>query len=209
MLGALLMVFVITENLLGVSANYQQEATLFSNYEKDKRSGNNVFLDQSFYPDLRKQNFDRQARSTCVKGVWLFYASRDYSQNENEQMEYYYHVGDSENCVNFRNIGGRVSSARYAGYSNNYRGSTLTVYEKTYFRAGQWMVDRESSDVGFKGVSFIVTGNDPWTIFSERGFGGKWQCVHSQTNNYVPDFIHDTSTINFPNGIRSVRKGCR
>jgi len=185
---------------------YNQRATLFSGTGS---TGAFINLVETYVPDLNAQSFDNKAYSNCVTGSWLFFENSNYNPG-NALMEYYF--GPNNYCSNFQNLGGRVSSARFAGDPKDYRLDSFTLFVGTYFQGTEeyTVSDLGNLNLDNQASSLIVTGRSPWTVYAQPKFAGDKVCVYPPTSSdYAPAFIYDTNNINIPNRtIRSVRKGC-
>lgn len=184
-----------------------QQAKLYSGRDG---AGQFITLTEQYAPDLRNQLFDNTANSACVTGVWLFYDNANYNPARGT-MEYVF--GPNNYCINFSNLGGRLTAAKFSGWPKDYKANTLTLYQGDYFQGAEEYthVDLPNLNLDRAAASLIVTGLSPWTVYALPNYGGDKVCVYPpNSNNYTPAFVYDLNRINIPiNSIRSVRLGCQ
>jgi len=125
-------------------------------------------------------------------------------------MEYVF--GPNNFCVNYNNIGGLVTSVRFAGSPRDYRADTFTLYQDDYFQSKEeyTITDLPVVDMIGNHKSIIITGASPWTVYDRTYYAGNAICLYPpESTNYQPALIVDTLDVSIPHGsIQSVRKGC-
>jgi len=127
-------------------------------------------------------------------------------------MEYVFEP--KEKCVNFKSLGGYVSSVRAVGALEDYRQDSLTLYVDPYFQNEEEFSVGDLPHLRLNGriSSLIITGSSHWTIYDKPSFGGRGICLQiTPTPEYAPSFVQDTTELDpiVPHGsIASVRKGC-
>jgi len=127
-------------------------------------------------------------------------------------MEYFFEP--SFKCVNFNDLGGYVSSAKYVGDQNDYRAQTITFFQTVYFQGREEYVtgDVPTFQSNLYISSLIITGQESWTVYDQTYYGGQGICLTPNQNPYyTPAFVTDTLDVSpvIPHGsIASVRKGC-
>ncbi|KAG0701252.1 hypothetical protein GWK47_025339 [Chionoecetes opilio] len=170
----------------------------------------------NYAPDLYTYNFDNVIDSVKQTGMWIYYENVNYNLSPGKV----YFVHGIDITVNFpAEYSDVTSSLRFVGSLEELNGDTITFYEGNSFTASEYFTLVDASSFGQmsgKISSVIVTGRNPWTIYSGEGFSGDRLCVYPNTDS---DHVHDqyldlgifpnSQSLGVPdNSIRSVKKGC-
>ncbi|CAL4192645.1 unnamed protein product, partial [Meganyctiphanes norvegica] len=106
----------------------------------------------------------------------------------------------------------QASSVRYAG-TGNLDDETITIYHSPEYAGGEIMFIREEpffGDYNNEASSMIITGETPWTVYSDPGYHGDSVCLQPWPIGNGQWFgAWNNRDIGMPNNeISSVQKGC-
>lgn len=137
---------------------------------------------------------------------WLFYDKEQYDPDLTDAPAAYA-WGTQYNFVLGDFIKRKVSSVRHAGPSREFdTRDTLTVYQGDYFKGQAVELYNEQVSFPFGSAnSVIVTGCEPWTLYSAPGYNGLKVCAYPG-DNCTPSFY--TTAPVFGGGAGSMRRGC-
>jgi len=155
---------------------------------------------------LGAKDFDNKAASTCFTGAWVFFDKKNFKEGGSE-----YVFAPEEYCLDLENIGGEVSSARFAGLPDA-RENAITVYKEPFFFGDQKIISEDVAnlqDFDQKVASFIITGKSEWTTYSEPNFKGNVTCLYIfASDNFTPTFVPEVTTLKITKKtIRSLKLG--
>ncbi|KAK7083806.1 hypothetical protein SK128_010488 [Halocaridina rubra] len=187
-----------------------QEVTLYSS---TGCTGSSVYINGDV-PDLAAVGFNDIANSALKNGIWIFYENGNYNAVGGQTLLFW----SINYCSDFdpeeRNM---VSSLRYAGKQDSLNGETFSLYEGYFFTGQEYWSDTDNADLGDfndRATSLMITGQSPWTIYSDNGFGGMPLCFYPDT--YIEagferidlGYFADLAMYGFDKAVSSVAKGC-
>jgi len=147
----------------------------------------------------------------CISGIWIFYSNENYNLGSPNSPSWWVY-GDNL-CMDLpRYMGTTVSSIRFTGAPDDMNYSSINLYFEEYF-----IGDEEYSydDQPFlksdnRGVSLIVTGCIPWTLYQYDNYKGFHVCVFpANIVSCIPGFYTNKHSLGrLAADISSVRRGC-
>jgi hypothetical protein len=205
-----LAIILTTAALVSGQYQYEPRAAL---HEDTGGFGSFVSLtSDGFYNNLATVGYSNRAYSTCLLGAWIFYDDLNFNNYGGADMEYIFRPLSAPQCVDFDNLGGRATSARFVGNPINYRDETITFYQHDFFQGPQKYVFMDYPSLNFYASSLIITGQTSWTVYDQPNYEGQGICITpNESPTYEPALVTDTLDMSpeFPHGaIASVRKGC-
>merc|ERR1711915_798074 len=106
----------------------------------------------------------------------------------------------------------RASSMRFTGAPDDWTASTINMYYNEYFIGDEEYAYNDVSAVlrNNAAKSVIVTGCQPWTVYSNTGYTGNCKCLYPEnTSTCKPGFYSTESSLGYMSrSISSARKGC-
>ncbi|KAK7086528.1 hypothetical protein SK128_001235, partial [Halocaridina rubra] len=146
-------------------------------YSGPGQTGEELYT-EDYLAELSVVDFDEKAVSICAEGVWLVYENHKYN---GAGMGTVTPIVASNECTDLPvETSGLVTSIRQAGSPTNASKPTLTLYAYTNFRGPEMYLTKDWSDLDIfndESYSAIVTGDQPWTVYTYDNYQGSGTCL--------------------------------
>jgi len=184
-----------------------QSLTCFSRAQGE----GNILRATDYIEDLTRYNFDNQARSCCVTGVWVVYGREGYNKRYPTEPNWWVYGADY--CTDVpRGFENKASSIRFVGAPDDWKYDTLNLYFENYFIGEEEFMydDKSVLQHDNRAKSIIVTGCSGWTLYQYDNYQGYAICVYpSDISTCNPGFYSTSTKLGMMAGqVSSVRRGC-
>ncbi|CAL4167187.1 unnamed protein product [Meganyctiphanes norvegica] len=182
-------------------------------YSGEGHTGASITITE-YAHDLSVLGWDNLAKSFCAEGVWVLYDNANYNMHHDPFSSWSeVIINSARGCHDIPvTHHGKLSSLRFAG-SGDLHDETATMYHGYFYMGGEDLIIRDMDELGDferEASSMIVTGETPWTVYSEEYYEGVSICLEPwNVGNSVYVGAFEVYTIGMPNNvISSIRKGC-
>jgi hypothetical protein len=144
---------------------------------------------------LAQFGYDNRISFVCITGIWLLY-SNDF-WNDKSPGENWWGYGDSYCDFLPPEMDNQASSLRFVGGKDDWQyHNTIALFSLDFFNGIEQYYDQDVAQVGWDnvGLSLMVTGCSPWTIYEDADFKVFYNCFYilyffkgivSENKNYL------------------------